>query len=37
MNYELKEFLNLVKSGRVESEINTEEISREVIKILTEK
>ncbi|MGL4998456.1 MAG: Gfo/Idh/MocA family protein [Cetobacterium sp.] len=37
MVYELEEFLDLVKNGRVESKTNTEEISREVIKILTKK
>lgn len=35
MIYELQEFLYLIKSRKVESEINTKEISKEVIKILT--
>ncbi|MCQ8212888.1 Gfo/Idh/MocA family oxidoreductase [Cetobacterium somerae] len=34
MIYELQEFLQLIKLGKVESEINTKEISKEVIKIL---
>ncbi|MGL4947429.1 MAG: Gfo/Idh/MocA family protein [Cetobacterium sp.] len=37
MIYELEEFLTLVKLGKVESEVNTEELSRAVIKILTKK
>ena len=36
MVYELDEFLKLIKMGKVESEINTKEISKEVIKILTD-
>ena len=36
MVYELEEFLKLIKMGKVESEINTKEISKEVIKILTD-
>ncbi|MGL5611048.1 MULTISPECIES: Gfo/Idh/MocA family protein, partial [Bacteria] len=37
MTYELEEFINLIKNDRVESDINTKEISKEVIRILTQK
>ena len=35
MIYELQEFINLIKIGKIESDINTKNISKEVIKILT--
>ena len=37
MIYELEEFINLIKKDKVESDINTKEISKEVIRILTQK
>lgn len=37
MIYELEEFISLIKKGKVESDINTKEISKEVIRILTQK
>lgn len=37
MIYELEAFLTLIKNKKVESDINTKEISKEVIKILTQK
>lgn len=36
MIYELQEFLELIKMNKIESSINTKEISKEVIKILTQ-
>jgi predicted dehydrogenase len=35
MYYELKEFMECAQAGKVESEINTHEISRQVIQLLT--
>ncbi|MGK7377173.1 Gfo/Idh/MocA family protein [Planococcus sp. 1R117A] len=35
MYYELKEFINCAENGQIESAINTHEISRQVIKVLT--
>ncbi|MDX8335033.1 Gfo/Idh/MocA family protein [Candidatus Cetobacterium colombiensis] len=37
MIYELKAFLDLIKNKKVESDINTKEISKKVIEILTKK
>lgn len=37
MIYELEEFINLMRNRKVESEINTKEISKAVIRILTHK
>ncbi|MGL5278260.1 MAG: Gfo/Idh/MocA family protein [Cetobacterium sp.] len=37
MIYELEEFINLIKNSKVESGVNTKEISKEVIRILTQK
>lgn len=37
MIYELEEFINLIKKGKVESLVNTREISKEVVRILAQK